>query len=127
MLMKAVVDSGFSNLSQMNFEISGEQKLVLDEVDRACRELRPLEDEAYISGSFNQHLIPVFKKAQLLGLPISRMYGEGQGADILPKARFIFPPRTRVYLVGSLGCGLAARTRRKTSRATLSPVGYVAD
>lgn len=70
----------------MNFEISGEQKLVLDEVDRACNELRPMEDEAYLSGHFNQHLVPIFKKAQLLGLPISRRYGEGQGADALTYA-----------------------------------------
>ncbi len=70
----------------MKFDVSDEQRLVLDEVDRACREIRPLEDEAYLSGSFNQHLVPIFKKAQLLGLPISRRYGEGQGADILTYA-----------------------------------------
>ena len=70
----------------MNFDVSEEQKLVLDEVDRACRELRPLEDQAYLAGKFNEHLISIFKKAQLLGLPISRRYGEGQGADILTYA-----------------------------------------
>lgn len=84
--MKAVIDSGFANLSKMDFEISDEQKLVLDEVDRACRELRPFEDEAYLANKFNQHLLPTFKKAQLLGLPISRRYGEGQGADVLTYA-----------------------------------------
>ena len=84
--MKAVVDTGFGNLSQMRFDVSDEQSLVLEEVDRACRELRPLEDEAYLSGKFNQHLVPILKKAQLLGLPISRRYGEGQGADILTYA-----------------------------------------
>src|SRR6266849_9747958 len=70
----------------MRFDVSDEQSLVLEEVDRACRELRPLEDEAYLSSKFNQHLVPILKKAQLLGLPISRMYGEGQGADILTYA-----------------------------------------
>src|SRR5262245_52660649 len=70
----------------MNFEVSDEQEIILDEVDRACEELRPLEDAAYLSGSFNQHLVPIFKRAQLLGLPISRKYGEGQGADILTYA-----------------------------------------
>ncbi len=78
--MKTVVDTGFADLSRMNFEVSDEQKLVLDEVDRACRELRPFEDEAYLGGKFNEHLVPIFKKAQLLGLPVSRRYGEGQGA-----------------------------------------------
>ncbi len=67
----------------MNFDISDEQKLILDEVDRACRELRPFEDESYLAGRFNEHLVPILKKAQLLGLPISRRYGAGQGADVL--------------------------------------------
>ena len=67
----------------MNFEISEEQRLVLDEVDRACKELRPFEDESYLAGKFNEHLVPIFKKAQLLGLPISRRFGAGQGADVL--------------------------------------------
>ncbi len=81
--MKTVVDTGFADLSRMNFEVSDEQKLVLDEVDRACSELRPFEDQAYLAGRFNEHLVPIFKKAQLLGLPISRRYGDGQGADVL--------------------------------------------
>jgi alkylation response protein AidB-like acyl-CoA dehydrogenase len=84
--MKSVIDSGFADLSHMNFEVSDEQRFVLDEVDRACRELRPLEDEAYLAGKFNDHLAPIFRKAQLLGLPISRRYGEGQGADVLTYA-----------------------------------------
>src|SRR5712691_6534484 len=84
--LKTVVDPGSEDLSKMNFDVSDEQKLILDEVDRACRELRPLEDQAYLSGKFNQHLVPILKRAQLLGLPISRRYGEGQGADILTYA-----------------------------------------
>jgi alkylation response protein AidB-like acyl-CoA dehydrogenase len=84
--LKTIVDTGFADLSRMNFDVSDEQKLVLDEVDRACRELRPFEDEAYLTGRFNEHLAPIFKKAQLLGLPISRRYGDGQGADVLTYA-----------------------------------------
>jgi len=84
--LKTIVDTEFADLSHMNFEVSDEQRIVLDEVDRACKEIRPLEDAAYLSGSFNQHLVPIFKRAQLLGLPISRRYGEGQGADILTYA-----------------------------------------
>src|SRR2546427_10984920 len=67
----------------MSFEVSEEQKLILDEVDRACKELRPFKDRAYLSSRFNDHLVPIFSKAQLLGLPVSRRYGNGQGADIL--------------------------------------------
>ena len=84
--LKTIVDTEFADLSHMNFEVSDEQQIILDEVDRACKEIRPLEDAAYLSGSFNQHLVPIFKRAQLLGLPISRRYGEGQGADILTYA-----------------------------------------
>src|SRR5215467_13913230 len=84
--MRTVVDSGIEDLSKMNFEVSDDQKLILDEVDRACRELRPFEDEAYLNQKFNQHLVPIFKRAQLLGLPISKKYGDGQGADILTYA-----------------------------------------
>src|SRR6266487_2982286 len=84
--MKTVADSGFADLSRMNFDVSDEQRFLLDEVDRACRELRPLEDEAYLAGKFNDRLAPIFRRAQLLGLPISRRYGEGQGADILTYA-----------------------------------------
>jgi len=85
-MLKTIIDTGFADLSRMNFDVSDEQRLVLDEVDRACRELRPFEDEAYLAGRFNEHLAPIFKKAQLLGLPISRMYGDGQGADVLTYA-----------------------------------------
>ena len=84
--MKTVADSGFADLSRMNFDVSDEQRFLLDEVDRACRELRPLEDEAYLTGKFNDRLSSIFRKAQLLGLPISRRYGEGQGADVLTYA-----------------------------------------
>ncbi|OLC63146.1 hypothetical protein AUH73_02820, partial [archaeon 13_1_40CM_4_53_4] len=85
-MLKTIIDTGFADLSRMNFDVSDEQRLVLDEVDRACRELRPFEDEAYLAGRFNEHLAPIFRKAQLLGLPISRMYGDGQGADVLTYA-----------------------------------------
>src|SRR5215831_7567508 len=84
--MRTIVDSGIDDLSKMNFEVSDEQRLILEEVDRACRELRPFEDEAYLNQRFNQHLVPIFKRAQLLGLPISKKYGDGQGADILTYA-----------------------------------------
>src|SRR5256885_6084250 len=94
--MQTVVDSGFADLSHMNFDVSDEQRFVLDEVDRACRELRPLEDEAYLAGKFNDRLAPIFRKAQLLGLPISRRYGEGQGADVLTYALALDRKSTRL-------------------------------
>ncbi|HZD12201.1 MAG TPA: acyl-CoA dehydrogenase family protein, partial [Candidatus Binatus sp.] len=85
-MLKTIVDSGIDDLSKMNFEVSAEQKLILDEVDRACKELRPYEDQAYLNNKFNDRLVPIFNRAQLLGLPVSRKYGNGQGADILTYA-----------------------------------------
>lgn len=73
----------FTNLSKMNFDISEEQGLVLEQVDRACREIRPIEDRCYLERRLNEQIRPVFAKAHLLGLPISRRYGDGQGADMV--------------------------------------------
>jgi alkylation response protein AidB-like acyl-CoA dehydrogenase len=76
----------FSNLSVMNFDISDEQKLILSVVDEACKKIRPIEDKCYLEHRFNEQLRPIFKEGHLLGLPISRKYGEGQGADALTYA-----------------------------------------
>ncbi len=75
-----------SSLSVMNFEISDEQKLILDVVDEACKKIRPIEDKCYLERKFNDRVLPIFKEAHLLGLPISRKYGDGQGADALTYA-----------------------------------------
>lgn len=75
-----------SNLSIMNFEISDEQKIILSVVDEACKKIRPIEDKCYLEHKFNNMVLPTFKEAHLLGLPISRNYGEGQGADALTYA-----------------------------------------
>jgi alkylation response protein AidB-like acyl-CoA dehydrogenase len=72
----------FSDLSKMNFEVSEEQRLILEQVDRACREIRPIEDKCYLERRYNDQVGPVFAKAHMLGLPISRKYGDGQGADM---------------------------------------------
>jgi alkylation response protein AidB-like acyl-CoA dehydrogenase len=79
-------ESEFSDLSKMNFEISEEQKLILEQVDRACKEIRPIEEKCYLERRFNDQVGKVFGKAHLLGLPISRKYGDGQGADMITYA-----------------------------------------
>ncbi len=76
----------FSNLGVMNFGISEEQRLILNVVDEACKKIRPIEDKCYLEHSFNDQVLPTFKEAHLLGLPVSRRYGEGQGADALTYA-----------------------------------------
>ncbi|MDA4111481.1 MAG: acyl-CoA/acyl-ACP dehydrogenase [Thaumarchaeota archaeon] len=70
----------------MNFDLSDEQKLILEVTDEACKKIRPVENRCYLERRFNDQVLPVFKEAHLLGLPISRKYGEGQGADALTYA-----------------------------------------
>ena len=70
----------------MNFEISDEQKLILQVVDESCKKIRPIEDRCYLEHRFNDQVKQVFKEANLLGLPVSKEYGEGQGADALTYA-----------------------------------------
>ena len=78
--------SDYSFLSKMNFEISDEQRLLLNVVEEACNKIRPIEDKCYLERKFNDQVSSVFKEAHLLGLPISKDYGEGQGADSLTYA-----------------------------------------
>ena len=76
----------FMGLSKMNFDISEEQQLLLDVVDKTCREIRPIEEKCYLARRVNDQVRPVFAKAHLLGLPTSRKYGDGQGADMVTYA-----------------------------------------
>ena len=76
----------FVNLSKMDFDISEEQGMILDQVDKVCREIRPIEDKCYLERRINDQARPIFAKAHLLGLPISRRYGDGQGADMVTYA-----------------------------------------
>jgi len=76
----------FMNLSKMNFDTSEEQAMILEQVDRACKEIRPIEDKCYLDGRINDQTRPIFAKAHLLGLPTSRKYGDGQGADAVTYA-----------------------------------------
>ena len=76
----------FMSLSKMNFDVSEEQGLILEQVDRACRQIRPIEERCYLERRFNDQVKPVFARAHMLGLPISRKYGDGQGGDIVTYA-----------------------------------------
>lgn len=69
--------------SSLSFDITDEQKLVLDVVDAACKKLRPIEDKCYLERRFNDQVKTIFRDAHLLGLPIKEDYGDGQGADAL--------------------------------------------
>jgi alkylation response protein AidB-like acyl-CoA dehydrogenase len=76
----------FMSLSKMDFDVSEEQKLILEQVDRACKQIRPIEEKCYLERRFNDQVKPVFAKAHMLGLPTSRKYGDGQGADMVTYA-----------------------------------------
>jgi len=89
----------FMNLSKMNFDISEEQTMILEQVDRACKEFRPIEDRCYLEHRINDQVKSYFAKAHLLGLPVSRKYGDGQGADMMTYA-------LAVERIGREGTGL---------------------
>ncbi len=76
----------FSSLSKFNFDLSDEQSLILENVDRACKAVRPVEDRRYLEHKYNEQVRKIFADAHLLGLPISRQYGDGQGADMVTYA-----------------------------------------
>jgi len=89
----------FMNLSKMNFDVSEEQAMILEQVDRACKEFRPIEDKCYLEHRINDQVKPYFARAHLLGLPVSRKYGDGQGADMVTYA-------LAVERIGREGTGL---------------------
>jgi alkylation response protein AidB-like acyl-CoA dehydrogenase len=76
----------FTSLSKMNFDLSEEQALLLGQVDKVCKEFRPIEDRFYLEHKVNDKVRSTFGKARLLGLPVSRKYGDGQGADMVTYA-----------------------------------------
>ncbi|MGI0065453.1 MAG: acyl-CoA dehydrogenase family protein, partial [Nitrosotalea sp.] len=72
----------YSNISKMNFEVSEEQKVFLDKIDRVCKSIRDYETRCYLDEKINDRVIPEFGEIGMLGCPISEKYG-GLGYDIL--------------------------------------------
>lgn len=70
----------------MDLELTEMQALLLQQVDRVCREIRPIEDRCYLEHRFDAEVRRLFAEAHLLGLPISRRYGDGQGTDMVTYA-----------------------------------------
>jgi len=79
-------EGDLAGISSMNFETSDEQSLILKQVDRACKELRPVEDKFYLSHKYNDQTNGILGQAHVLGMPISSDYGDGQGVDLLTYA-----------------------------------------
>jgi len=63
-----------------------EQVSLLHDVAEFCKELRPVEEVCYVEHTFNEQLIPLCRKYNLLGIPIRKEYG-GRGADSVTYAR----------------------------------------
>jgi len=70
----------------MNLDLSEEQSMILEQVDKVCKTIRPIEDKCYLERRFNDRVGPILGQAHLLGLPISKKYGDGQGADLITYA-----------------------------------------
>jgi alkylation response protein AidB-like acyl-CoA dehydrogenase len=59
---------------------------LLQDVEKFCRALRPVEDECYIARRFNDRIVPLAREHGLLGIPVPVEYG-GRGADTVTYAR----------------------------------------
>jgi alkylation response protein AidB-like acyl-CoA dehydrogenase len=63
-----------------------ERASLLHDVEEFCNELRPIEEVNYVEHTFNDQLIPLCRKYNLLGIPVREEYG-GRGADSLTYTR----------------------------------------
>src|SRR5688572_6108208 len=63
-----------------------DQKRLLDDVEGFCEEIRPIEELCYVEHRFNDQVIPLGRKYNLLGMPVPTDLG-GRGADTVTYAR----------------------------------------
>lgn len=59
---------------------------VHQDVNAFCEEIRPIEELCYVEHRFNDQVIPLAKKHNILAMPIPTRYG-GRGADTVTYAR----------------------------------------
>jgi alkylation response protein AidB-like acyl-CoA dehydrogenase len=57
-----------------------DQKQLLADVEAFCQEIRPIEELCYVEHRFNDQVIPLAHKYNLLGIPVPKEYG-GRNAD----------------------------------------------
>jgi alkylation response protein AidB-like acyl-CoA dehydrogenase len=65
-----------------------EQQQLLADVEAFCQEIRPFEELCYVEHKFNDQVLPLGRKYNLLGIPLPLQYG-GRGADTLTYVRAI--------------------------------------
>jgi alkylation response protein AidB-like acyl-CoA dehydrogenase len=58
---------------------------LLRDVDAFCRAIRPVEEVCYVEHRFNDQVVPIAKKHNILGIPVPKEYG-GRGADAVTYA-----------------------------------------
>jgi alkylation response protein AidB-like acyl-CoA dehydrogenase len=65
---------------------SSESRQLLDDVEAFCQEIRPIEELCYVEHRFNDQVVPLGRKYNILGMPVPEKYG-GRGADTVTYAR----------------------------------------
>lgn len=61
-------------------EQTEKSQALLQDVEAFCQEIRPHEEICYVEHAFNDRVVPLARKYNLLAMPISERYG-GRGAD----------------------------------------------
>jgi alkylation response protein AidB-like acyl-CoA dehydrogenase len=61
-------------------------KRLLDDVEAFCEEIRPVEELCYVEHRFNDQVIPLARKYNLLAMPVPAAY-DGRGADAVTYLR----------------------------------------
>src|SRR5262245_11178829 len=57
-----------------------EREALLRDVEAFCEEVRPVEELCYVEHRFNDQVLPLARKHNVLGIPVPKEYG-GRGAD----------------------------------------------
>src|SRR5487761_1963649 len=65
---------------------ASDQKQLLADVEAFCQEIRPIEELCYVEHRFNDQVVPLARKHNLLGIPVPKEYG-GRGADTVTYTR----------------------------------------
>jgi alkylation response protein AidB-like acyl-CoA dehydrogenase len=65
---------------------SSDQERLLADVEAFCQEIRPAEELCYVEHRFNDQVLPLARKHNILAMPVPPEYG-GRGADTVTYAR----------------------------------------
>jgi alkylation response protein AidB-like acyl-CoA dehydrogenase len=63
-----------------------ERKQLLADVEAFCQEIRDVEELCYVEHKFNDQVVPLARKYNLLGMPVPKQYG-GRASDTVTYAR----------------------------------------